>query len=165
MVSDGLRSREKRGSQAMTRTSAVPLRAVLGEYGSLLKEVRRQIRQALARAALSANSEVIALYWRVGRLIHVRRQQEGWGSSVIPRLSRGVRNDLPEVKGFSVRNLKRVIRLYRDYPELIDVLPQSGEQDQSAVGHEIVPQAVHKWRLSNLPEKCHGLWHNRIDAR
>ena len=35
---------------------------------------------------------------------------------MIPRLSRELRNDLAEIKGFSERNIKRMLAFYRNYP-------------------------------------------------
>jgi len=49
-------------------------------------------------------------------LIHQRQQDEGWGASVIPRLSAELKNELPEVKGFSVRNLKLMVQFAQEYP-------------------------------------------------
>jgi len=74
-------------------------------YSSLLNEIKDRIRQAQIRAAVSANSEMILMYWDIGRMIHQRQQMEGWGAGIIPRLSRDIRNELPEVKGFSERNI------------------------------------------------------------
>ncbi len=48
-------------------------------YGSLLDEIKTRIRQAQVKAALSANAEMIALYWDIGKLIFNRQKQEGWG--------------------------------------------------------------------------------------
>ena len=79
----------------------------LAFYGSLLIEIKDRIRQAQTRAVLSANSEMIAMYWDIGRMIHQRQQMEGWGAGVIPRLAVDLKNELPEVKGFSERNIER----------------------------------------------------------
>lgn len=40
-----------------------------------------------------------------------------WGAAVIPRLSLALKNELPEVKGFSERNIKRMLTFYRESPE------------------------------------------------
>jgi predicted nuclease of restriction endonuclease-like (RecB) superfamily len=48
-------------------------------------------------------------------MIHQRQQQEGWGTGVIPRLSKDIRNVLPELKGFSERNIGYMIRFAREY--------------------------------------------------
>ena len=112
------------------------------EYSSLLDEIKGRIRRAQTRAVLSANREMLVLYWDVGRLIEMRQEIEGWGSGVIPRLSRDLRNELPEIKGFSERNLKRMIRFYREYPTLIASVPQAVALSEPRGEGEEVPQAV-----------------------
>lgn len=114
----------------------------LVHYSSLLQDIKGRIRQAQTRAVLSANRQMLALYWDVGRLIQSRQDSEGWGTAVIPRLSRDLRNELPEIKGFSERNLKRMIRFYREYPTLIPIVPQPVAQSADADGAEEVPQPV-----------------------
>lgn len=48
-------------------------------------------------------------------MIHHRQQREGWGAGVIPRLAIDLKNELPEVKGFSERNIGYMIRFAREY--------------------------------------------------
>jgi len=84
-------------------------------YGGILAEIKTRIRQAQTRAALSANAEMIAMYWDIGRMLHQRQQEKGWGTGVIPRLAADLKNELPEQKGFSERNLKYMIRFAREY--------------------------------------------------
>lgn len=98
------------------------------EYASLLRDIKDRIRQAQTRAVLSVNAEMIAMYWDIGRLIHLRQQDEGWGAGVVPRLSRELRNELPEEKGFSERNIKRMVAFYRAYPSPAAIVPQPAAQ-------------------------------------
>jgi predicted nuclease of restriction endonuclease-like (RecB) superfamily len=74
----------------------------------------------------------------VGQMIHQRQQQEGWGAGVIPRLSRDIRNDLPELKGFSERNIGRMIAFYRDYAIQPEILPQAVAKLETAVESTII---------------------------
>jgi len=139
-------------------------------YALLLNDVKDRVRQAQTRAALSANREMLTLYWDIGRLIHGQQQAEGWGAEVIPRLSRDLRNELPEVKGFSERNLKRMIRFYREYPELLLKVPQAVALPDETGQAEKVPQPVAQIQaqgeeaLAGLSEAVLGLpWgHNFI---
>ena len=57
-------------------------------YLELLDQLKKQIRTAQVKAALAVNSELILLYWSIGRQILERQNSEGWGKSVIPRLSK-----------------------------------------------------------------------------
>ena len=111
-------------------------------YGELLVEIKDRIRQGQTRAALSANAEMIAMYWDIGRMIHQRQKEEGWGAGVIPRLAVDLKNELPEVKGFSERNIKRMLAFFREYSDLT-IVPQPVAQLGSAEAlPEKVPQPV-----------------------
>jgi hypothetical protein len=97
-------------------------------YAALLKEIRDRIAQAQARAVLSANAELVRLYRDIGRMIDGRQRQEGWGAAVVPRLARELKNELPELKGFSERNIKRMLAFYRAYPDPSPTVPQAAAQ-------------------------------------
>lgn len=90
-------------------------------YSSLLSDVKGRIRQAQLKATLSANAEMIALYWDIGRIINERQQEKGWGAGVIRQLSQDLHNELPDLKGFSARNLKLMAQFYREYPDLMTI--------------------------------------------
>lgn len=96
----------------------------LVHYTDLLSQIKHRIRQGQARAVLSANAEMITTYWDVGKILHERQQQEGWGKAVIPRLAKDIHNELPEVKGFSERNIGRMLAFYRAYSDDTVILPQ-----------------------------------------
>lgn len=104
------------------------------DYVQLLADVKGRIQTAQLRAAFAANSELIRLYWQVGQLLARRQAEEGWGAAVIPRLARDLTNELPEVKGFSERNLKRMLAFFRAYADEAAFL--------AAAPAEKVPQAV-----------------------
>jgi predicted nuclease of restriction endonuclease-like (RecB) superfamily len=93
----------------------------------LLADIRQRVRQAQTRAVMAVNAELIRLYWEIGALIAERQKLEGWGAGVIPRLARDLHNELPEEKGFSERNIKRMLAFYRAYPQLAQV-PQPAAQ-------------------------------------
>ena len=101
-------------------------------YGSLLSEIKNRIRQAQVKASFSANAEMIAMYWDIGRMIHERQQQEGWSASVIPKLSRDIKNELPEIKGLSERNIGRMLAFFHAYQNLETFLPQLVAKTDSA---------------------------------
>lgn len=101
--------------------SSLPIPA---DFPILLKEIKSRIQQAQTRAMLAVNAELVQLYWDIGRIIAARQQVEGWGAAVIPRIARELANELPDVKGFSERNIGRMIAFYREYSNPNDFLPQ-----------------------------------------
>lgn len=119
-------------------------------YAGLLKEIKDRIRQAQSRAVLAVNAELVRLYWDIGRIIDGRQREEGWGAAVIPRLSRELRNELPEVKGFSERNIGRMIAFYREYPNPAEILPQPAAKLHTA---KKTPQAAAQRReIAKVPQ-------------
>ncbi len=87
------------------------------DFATLLADVKGRIQSAQAQAVLSVNSELVRLYWDIGRMIHDRQEKEGWGAAVIPRLAAELNNELPHLKGFSERNIDLMIRFFREYPD------------------------------------------------
>lgn len=96
----------------------------LTDYSALLKDVKSRIRHAQTRAVFAANAELIRLYWDIGRMIDAKQLDEGYGTAIIPRLAGDLKNELPEVKGFSERNLKLMLGFFRAYPRPCEVVQQ-----------------------------------------
>jgi predicted nuclease of restriction endonuclease-like (RecB) superfamily len=117
--------------------SEAPLEVPVG-YADLLGDIKQRVRHAQTRAVLAVNAELIRLYWEIGALIDSRQKKQGWGAGVIPRLARDLHNELPEEKGFSERNIKRMLAFYREYPQL-DFVPQAVAQSGQV---QEVPQAA-----------------------
>lgn len=117
-------------------------------FPALLAEVKDRIQSAQTRAVLTVNAELVRLYWDIGQIIAARQQSQGWGAAVVPRLARELHNELPELKGFSERNMDRMIAFYRSYPNPADFSPQAVAKLPAP---EKVPQAV-----AQLPDSL--LW-------
>ncbi|WP_439236458.1 PDDEXK nuclease domain-containing protein [Lonepinella koalarum] len=75
------------------------------DYTQWLAEIKQRVAQARHKAVLAVNTELVCLYWQIGREILERQAQQGWGSKVIDRLGRDLREAFPDMKGFSRANL------------------------------------------------------------
>ena len=76
------------------------------DYVQWLADIKKRVLTARHKAVLAVNAELVSLYWHSGRDILQRQAAQGWGSKVIDRLGRDLREAFPEMKGFSTRNLK-----------------------------------------------------------
>jgi len=94
-------------------------------YGELLAEIKTRIRAAQIRAAFASNAEMLQLYWEVGALLIQKQKQVGWGMRVLCQLAQDLHNDLPDVKGFSERNLRLMTRFFREYPDFSIIWQQA----------------------------------------
>lgn len=60
---------------------------------------------------------MILLYWEIGNAVLERQEERGWGAKVIDRLSRDLRDAFPDIRGFSVRNLKYMRAFAEAHPD------------------------------------------------
>lgn len=86
-------------------------------YQSLIGDIKNRIRQAQAKAAVAINTELVGMYYDIGKMILLRQQNEGWGNAVIPRIAKDIKNELSELKGFSERNLGYMVQFAKTYPD------------------------------------------------
>lgn len=86
-------------------------------YADWLAELKQRIHAAQQRATLAVNRELVLLYWQIGQDILARQASQGWGSKVVDRLARDLRNAFPDMKGFSLRNLKYMRAFAEAWPD------------------------------------------------
>jgi predicted nuclease of restriction endonuclease-like (RecB) superfamily len=90
-------------------------------YIKLLAEIKHKIREAQVKTVMAANSQLILLYWQIGKYILSNQHQLGWGSKVISLLAEDLKREFPDLKGFSIRNLKYMRAFANDYtPSVIE---------------------------------------------
>jgi hypothetical protein len=73
------------------KQKAAPL--LPSDYGQFVADIKARVRAAQIRAGLSANRELLVLYWDLGRMTLDRQKAEGWGAKVIDRLSQDLQNE------------------------------------------------------------------------
>ena len=84
------------------------------EYIEIIETIKGEIRGAQYKAALSVNRELIMLYYHIGTVIN---EHKTWGSKFIENLAADIRIAFPNVKGYSVRNLKYMAKYAETYPD------------------------------------------------
>jgi predicted nuclease of restriction endonuclease-like (RecB) superfamily len=80
-------------------------------YGELLADLKARVRATQVRAARAANTEVLRLYWSIGRDILDRQSAAGWGSKIVTRLATDLSREFPDQRGWSASNLKNMRRI------------------------------------------------------
>ena len=96
-------------------------------YQLFLKDVKKRILSAQYEALRAINKELIALYGDIGSMIVERQEKEGWGQSVVERLSEDLQKEFPGIKGFSVQNLWYMRQFHRTYRGNEKLQPLVGE--------------------------------------
>jgi hypothetical protein len=92
----------------------IPLPA---DYNQLLADVKERIRSAQYAALKAVNTELVGLYWDLGRMIVERQVGATWGKSVVEKLSADLHREFPAVGRFSASNLWRMKAFFELYRE------------------------------------------------
>lgn len=87
------------------------------EYNKFLSDLKERVASSRYKAALIVNKELIMLYHHIGMQILEAQSKQGWGAKVIDQLSKDLVSEFPEMKGFSVRNLKYMRKFAEEYPD------------------------------------------------
>jgi predicted nuclease of restriction endonuclease-like (RecB) superfamily len=96
-------------------------------YHELIERLQHRIRQSQARAARTLNTELVMLYWSIGRDILDQQQAGGWGDGVVDRIADDLREATGGARGFSRRNLfymRRFAGIWPDAEEVPSVMAQ-----------------------------------------
>ncbi|WP_146520246.1 PDDEXK nuclease domain-containing protein [Stieleria varia] len=118
-------------------------------YPELLGEIKARVRSGQQRAAMAAHAEMLTTYWDIGRMIAARQEAAGWGAGVLQKLATDLKNELPEEKGFSARNLKLMVQFFHTYPLLVlfgqrSVAPAQSMPEQTSIGQRAVAQLTNE---------------------
>lgn len=79
------------------------------------EKLANQIRTARQSVFETANRTLIELYWTIGCSISENVKSAGWGKGIVSNLAAYIAKELPDVKGFSDKNLWRMKQFYELY--------------------------------------------------
>lgn len=86
----------------------------INKYKLLLENVKQEVLNTQYKAIYAVNKELMFMYWHIGKIILENNQ---WGNKFIDNLSMDLKMEFPEVKGFSIRNLKYMRKFAEEYPD------------------------------------------------
>lgn len=96
-------------------------------YIDFIKEIKQQIIKSRYNAAKLVNKEQLLLYFNTGRMLSEKIKAEKWGESVLQKLADDLQTQLPGLRGFSYRSLKRMRQFYEGYKNLPICSPAEGK--------------------------------------
>jgi predicted nuclease of restriction endonuclease-like (RecB) superfamily len=111
----------RRSLKKTTKGSLVPSSLASERYRTDFDVVLELIDAARTRAFTSVNTTLIELYWSIGEFIQRKIADDGWGKGTVEALAEHIRRKQPNVRGYSVSNLWRMMQFfetYRDQPIL-----------------------------------------------
>ncbi len=97
-------------------------------YRNLIADLKHRIQDAQIKAAVTVNTQLIALYWDIGKQIAEKQQASGWGDAVIEQIAKDLSREFQNMKGFSRANLYRMTRFYAFYANQEEFVAQAVRQ-------------------------------------
>lgn len=86
-------------------------------YKNDFKQIVSLIQQSRKNVIRAINTELINLYWEIGKYISLKIKSNNWGAAVVENLSEYIRQTEANTKGFSSQNLWRMKQFYESYSE------------------------------------------------
>ena len=98
------------------------------DFSPIVRAIGSDLEQTQVRVIASANADMLFHYWKVGHFILYLQKKEGWGSKVIDNLSKSIRSQYPDKKGYSRRNIFYMCQFASAYP--LEILIEMGKVEE-----------------------------------
>lgn len=113
------------------------------DYKNWLQTLKGEIQQSQIKAAIQVNSELLRLYWQIGKAIVEKQAKAKWGDGFLQTLSADLCKEFPTMKGFSYRNLKSIRQWFLFYNQEFLIRKQLVSQLEASLfsipwGHHIM---------------------------
>jgi len=95
------------------------------KYNDFIKQLKQKIQTSQIKASIRVNEELLKLYWDMAQMIIAKQKESSWGDSIIQKISRDLQEEFPNIKGFSVTNIKYMRNWYlfwndSNRPQVVD---------------------------------------------
>ncbi|HUH74556.1 MAG TPA: DUF1016 N-terminal domain-containing protein [Chitinophagales bacterium] len=124
------------------------------EYKNWIIELKFKIRSTQLKAAVTVNIALTQFYWELGKSIN--EKQTVWGSKFLETVSKDLQDEFPNMKGFSVSNLK-TCRLFYQYfsfgSQAVNLNPKQAISNLESIEESIRSQAANELKNQGIITK------------
>jgi predicted nuclease of restriction endonuclease-like (RecB) superfamily len=82
------------------------------KYNDFIRQLKQKIQTSQIKASIRVNEELLKLYWDMAQMIIAKQKESSWGDSIIQKISRDLKEEFPNIKGFSKTNLLYMKKWY-----------------------------------------------------
>lgn len=112
------------------------------DYKGWLVELKERFYSHRLKASCVTNGYLLEFYWKLGRDIEAQQYTNTYGSGFYKNLSQDLKNEMPEIKGFSPTNLKYMSYFYKLYAPLVANRPQVADDFMEGVYSADIQQSA-----------------------
>ena len=134
------------------------------EYSNWIIELKSSIKNRQIKAAIAVNSNLILMYWDLGKQIAEKQLDSKWGTGFIDQLSNDLKSEFPEMGGFSRTNLFAIKKFYLFYSQKLSfenvdlIIPQVRGlleiDNQNELQNEEIPQVGGLFDIPSIIIEC-----------
>lgn len=81
------------------------------DFKEIIKNIKNEIYKTQTLIMSDANKRLLELYFYIGKVVN---ENSSWGNKFIENLSTEMKIEFPNIKGFSVRNIKNMKKFYAE---------------------------------------------------
>lgn len=119
-------------------------------FKEITNNIKNMVNKTQLDIMLDANSKLINLYYNIGKTIS---DNSAWGNKFIDNLALELKLAFPNLKGFSVRNLKYMKKFYNEYKddyEFVQLVAQLPWTHNIILIEKVKDKTIRKWYM----EQC-----------
>lgn len=120
------------------------------------QEITSNIKNAITRTQLEimtdANKKLVNLYYNIGKMLE---ENSSWGNKFIDNVAMDLKMSFPNLKGFSVRNLKYMKIFYNEYKndeEFVQLVAQLPWKHNITLMQKVKDKEIRKWYMNKCLE-------------
>lgn len=81
------------------------------DFKEIIKNIKNEIYKTQTLIMSDANKRLLELYFYIGKVVN---ENSSWGNKFIESLSTEMKIEFPNIKGFSIRNIKNMKKFYAE---------------------------------------------------
>ncbi len=119
-------------------------------FKEIINDIKEDVNRTQLEIMLNANFNLVNLYYRIGKIIS---ENSIWGNKFIDNLALELKISFPNIKHFSVRNLKYMKSFYEEYKEdneIVHLCAQLPWKHNIELIQKVKDKNIRKWYM----EKC-----------
>lgn len=112
--------------------------------------IKKDVKDTQLEIMVNANTNLVNLYYRIGKALEGNSK---WGNKFIDNVAIELKNTFPNLKGFSIRNLKYMKAFYNEYKdgsEFVQLVAQLPWKHNITLMQKVKDKTISKWYM----EKC-----------
>ncbi len=120
------------------------------------QEITSNIKNAITKTQLEimtdANKKLVNLYYNIGKMLE---ENSSWGNKFIDNVAMDLKISFPNLKGFSVRNLKYMKTFYNEYKddeEFVQLVAQLPWKHNITLMQKVKDKEIRKWYMNKCLE-------------